>query len=97
MPLITEKWRAYICTVCKLQCDVTGVAAVTGRVLYCPDCVTRSEMVPQGNAWTAIQSEVGLIGSRGTMVDVVTALANAVIDIRNLMERRFDPRDPDVF
>lgn len=94
MPLITEHWRSYVCTRCRLQCDVTGEAATIGRSLYCPDCPDRQDMVPQGSAWTALSSELGMIGSRGTVLEVLTTLTNAVVDIRNILDARADPRDP---
>ncbi len=94
MPLITESWRAYICERCKLQCDVTGEAAKTGRPLWCPDCPERTQMVPQGGAWTAVHvPEIGMIGSRGSLLECLTALTNAVIDIRNILEANRDPFD----
>ncbi len=102
---VTEHWRAYVCTKCRMQCDVKGETALTGRKLWCPDCPDRTaEMTPMGPAWPAVETEIGWLGSRGTALDILTTLTNAVIDcatalsgIKEHLDRRWDPRDPEIW
>ena len=101
---VTKHFRSYICEECKLQCDIEGAAALSGRVLVCPDCPTRARMVPQGPCWPAVESPIGVIGSRGTVLEILTTLTNAIIDMKTAVEgvkehldRRWDPRDPEIW